>query len=191
MIEFRDVQNLEQMVYILVAHPHHPCTMCTTSQSTLLFEASGEIKSVDCSPTPPTISSFLSLPQDYAIRDLCYVMEGDCTYVAVVNFTGGLMVYNVDGGKLEWEAPKKLPDMTTDMEAWAVTTDGFGRLFVVDHLNRCVQMFSINCTYIGALKSVEFQKVLNIQWCTKSASLLLHYELSDKQYLGTAKVVAV
>ena len=39
--------------------------------------------------------------------------------------------------------------MENEMEAWGVTADGCGHLYVSDWANECIQMFTIDGDYLG------------------------------------------
>ncbi len=48
-----------------------------------------------------------------------------------------------------WRMMGHPPDFANEMNAWEVTSDGCGRLFVCDFDNSCVHLISVDNVYLG------------------------------------------
>ena len=76
----------------------------------------------------------------------------------------------------------RLAGMHQDTAAWSVAIDGRGHVFVSDITNMCVQVFSVDGVYIGAiLKQGELGlgELLNICWFSNTASLVVSHTNSN------------
>ena len=94
----------------------------------------------------------------------------------------GVRAYNVSTGEVEWSAMGKVAGMHQDMAAWGVAIDWRGHVFVSDITNMCVQVFSVDGVYIGAiLKHGELGlgELLNICWFSNTSSLVLSHTNSN------------
>ena len=75
-IDFRPVDDLEEVVHRLDVSPHEPCTMCavTSSPSQLLYCKRSKVHRVDCSTVPPTPRREIDLPivhdRPIVVRDM-------------------------------------------------------------------------------------------------------------------------
>ena len=81
--------------------------------------------------------------------------------------------------------------MAKDMDAWGVTTDMRGHLFICDHENDCVQMFSTDGKYMGALlkKQLGFGKPREILWCESSSCFVVAHETRDYYNVSVLKIL--
>ena len=65
-IEFYDIQNLNELVLSYSVAPHHPGAMCTVSQTSLLYVDLAEqprgVKALDCSRAHPKLPLLLMSP---------------------------------------------------------------------------------------------------------------------------------
>ena len=70
----------------------------------------------------------------------------------LVTGSDGITAINLESGKLEWSKSGFLPGMKLVIDSWGVAADGdHNRILVCDHNNSCVQMFSADGEYLGAL----------------------------------------
>ena len=189
-IEFRPVENLEQVVHSLDVTPHYPDYMCavTSSPSQLLYwdKDSGKIHLVDCSTTPPTPQGEIPIVYDGKedVSDMCTSRD----LLVVARGVDGVFAYKLDGGELKWDILGELPGMHRDMSAVGVTADDNGHLFMCDENNRCVHVLSArDGAHLGVVvrewEEVSFrpQKVI---YHRKSASVILAHEVHEMYQLS-------
>ena len=109
---------------------------------------------------------------------MSYVHYGNKDFVIIVSCDGSINAYDMQTNKLEWQVKGKLDGMTKDIRPWGITADGRGHLFLCDHANNCVQMFSLDRKYTGA--SLHGKKALGkpwrICWSDSLSSFALGYE---------------
>ena len=112
----------------------------------------------------------------YWIYDMCYVKDGDKQLLVVSAGGEGLHAYNTVTDELEWKVEGKLPGMGKKMDAWGVTTDGRGHLFLADYENG-IQMFSTAGRYLGCLIGDEdLGSPHRVRWCDETSSILAAFE---------------
>ena len=177
-IEFRPVDDLEQVVHSLDVGPHRPYALCavTSSPSQLLFcdFRSGKVYQVDCNTKPPRLMGEIPTVHD---RQRVVTM---CTLGGLLVLTRckeGVFVYTLDGTKLKWKVSGKPPGMDRDIHATGVTADNQGHLFVCDKENQCVHALSVrDGSHLGVVVRKTEQGVgmpWNVTWHQDSSSLIV------------------
>ena len=190
-IEFRDPNDLTRILHTHSLVLQAPYTMCVAGPSSLLYADGAtsplEVHWLDLSgsePKPAVRKRVIHL-QQANINDMCFAQDGDKQLLVVADINEGLFAYNTETDKLKWSVKGKQPGMDKELEAFGVTTDGSGHLFVCDWINgnRCIQMFAVsNGQYLGCL--MKDMKALGdpgkIWWCEKTRTLVAACELKAK-----------
>ena len=81
--------------------------------------------------------------------------------------------YDMDTNELVWGVKGQMPANQENLFAVAITTDGSDHLFVSDRNNACVQMFSTDGVYMGAILEERFGSIGDICWCDGNSSLIV------------------
>ena len=71
--------------------------------------------------------------------------------VVVTGCGDEIFAYDARSGEWKWGVEGKLEGMSEELVAHGVATDGIGHLFVGDQHNKCIQIFSVDGRYMGAL----------------------------------------
>ena len=183
-IEFLDLNNLDQIVYTHSVAPNNSDTLCQASPSVLLYiggtVACREIRWLDCSTIPPKESQVNVLPMTTPIWNMCFDRQ-EASHKRLVIFTArgpeGIHAYNIDTKSIDWI---KTID---DMENAGVTTDGHGHLFICDAFNDCVHMLSVSDgKYLGCLTDKEklgLVRPTHPAWSEDMSSLIVAHAKED------------
>ena len=177
-LEFHEIENLNRVFHSYSTVPQKPAGMCTPlfTSSVLVYQdvsvVPNLVQSLDCSTLPLRLGGAITatLSQGTLPWHMC------CVNDLLVGTTSefGVFSYNTRSGQLIWRAQGKLEGMNMEMDAGGVTTDGHGHLFVCDYNNQCIQMFSINGVYEGALLlDTELGRPHWVAWCENSDSLIV------------------
>ena len=194
-IEFRDTNNLHNVLRTHSVVPHQPGKLCTGIASTLLYVDRSnkpfKVHFLDLSKSTPVAKKVIHT-QHSSIHELCYAQDGDKQLLVITDRDIGIFVYNIETDKLEWKIDKKLPGMEKPIDASGVATDGRGHLFVGDYMNgnRCIQMFSVSDGQdLGCLMTdVEtLGDPGRICWCEKTFSLVVACLLKNKRHFCVIK----
>ena len=189
----------------------HPSPGCTSSGSLLFYQCrsggSSNVKLLDCSTLPPKLSRkfrFWARRDDKKsrfIEDMCCLRVNDGLLLISATITygdydgsslettkiGGLLACSVVGEECTqlWCVEGKLTGMETGMKPKEVTTDGNGKILIIDVANKYVQMFAIDGMYEGSiLRDGEhgIKRVWNIAWCKKTSSLMVVHKDDDNEH---------
>ena len=111
-------------------------------------------------------------------------------------FDGGVYGYNTGTGELEWRMKCKLPGVQKEISPRGVTTDGRSNLYVCDDSNECIQLFSVDGVYNGAiLKDAKpsLGEPIRIRWCFRTSSMVVAHLTNEfcriSKIQGTAEGV--
>ena len=193
-IEFRDLNDFNQILLTHSVAPHEPGALYAVTPSTLLYVDSSksptEIHRLDLSesqPKPTAWKRFIHIKQNY-ILDMCCSQDGD-KELLIVTEIDGLFAYNTNTNKLEWKVDRKPPGMEKDIYLGGVTTDKRGHLFVGG--NKCIHLFKASDgQYLGCLvkDDKELGVPARIHWCDKTSSLTTVCEFKDKWHINVISV---
>ena len=186
MIEFRSLNNLQDVILSHSVSPHQPGVLCTVSPCTLLYvdhsKTASEIHWLDLKDLKPKFGRWAAdvprINNCSAGTDtpICYVPDGG-THLLVFVCDHGIFAYNKAKENLEWEIEKILQGNEKPMDAVDVASDGRGNLFVCDRANECIQMFSVSDgQYLGCLIKKGEQGLgypWRLKWCENKSSLIV------------------
>ncbi len=113
------------------------------------------------------------------VQDMCYIDDGGQEIVVVACGEGGLETFDLANGDRTWEAKGRLPGMEHALNAWGVTSNGRGEIFVADWDNSCIQMFSVDGAYLGPLlerRGNDTRRCSRILWNEATSSLLAAFQ---------------
>ena len=198
-IEFRDVNDFNQIVLTHSVAPHEPSFLHAVMPSTLLYVDSSksprELHWLDLSesqPKPSVGRRTIHIKQKF-IYDVCCTQDGGEQLLVVTARHDGLFAYNTNTGKLEWKVDRKAPGMEKDMDCIGVTMDKRGHLFVCNYKNenRCIHLFrASDGKYLGCL--IKYEEELGvparIHWCEKSSSLITVCYSKDEWHINVVSV---
>ena len=190
-IEFRNVENLDELVLNHSVAPHEPGYMCTIPPATLLFEDQSSeprvIHKLDCSGFPSRIFSVSQSIHTaiHDIWDMSFTEHEGKRLLFIAEGYGGLFAYNYDTWDLEWSVKGRLNA--------GLTTDARGHLFhcVESSIKRCVKVFTTKGADLGVLQieKDEFPEPWRIRWCRETSSLVMAHKRDWQWFISviTAK----
>ena len=192
-IEFRDANNLHKVVHSYSVAPHQPWTLCycttRSSPSVLMYEDTSKnpsaIRALDCSTSPPKPSTTVVHTQQYFLRDMCCVENGEKHLLVTSSYTNRLDAFNTETDELEWSVNGNVTEEDKEIHPSGVTAGGNGHLFVCDNNNKCVQMFSADGVHVKTLLRQGQQAIgepLCIRWCDDDDSSVLVVSHAKKKY---------
>ena len=206
MLEFRDTNDLDEIVGYFSTEPIMPGCMCAcrTSNSTLVFETAstfpGAAEWLDCSGSNPRYSKTIHTGRGFKTKtSMCCIKNRNQQQLLVSTYKkdncvggrneGGISAYDTSTDKLLWDFSSTIPEMEYPMLPTDVTTDGCGRLFVCDANNHCLQLFLADGRHLAPYE-LDFPRVKDedvatpcfICWSSDMSSLVGIMEC-DKKYL--------
>ena len=191
-IEFRNANDLNEVVHSYSVAPHQPVRICTVERSTLLYADDStkqrEIQWLDCStslPKPTNGKSITHTLQGYTF-DMCCSRYGDKQYLNTTYSSSGVYAYDVIADKFDWKGE---PNGTEKkMNAFGITADGRGHLFVCDMSNGCIHVFSTGGVYLGELNGSRIGVPRCIRWCSETSSIVVAHKKDDKRIISVIYV---
>ena len=152
-IEFRNRENLNEIILTHSVAPH-------------------QVK-----PKPLGITANSNFR---CVQDMCAAESENEKLLIVISYEENELIraFTCTTGELKWRALKKIPSGT--FQSSSITGDVNGRLFVADHTNECIQMFSASDgQYLGCLLKREDQGlgiVEILRWSEATASLVVGHQ---------------
>ena len=188
-IEFRDVNNLKQILRLYSVSQQPSCM--TSSTSNLVYvdtsKTPRQVLWLEYSASPPRLSG-VNHTRLENIRDICHLKYENKHLLVAIRDDGGISAYNKITDRLEWSVKGFLSGTERQMRACSLAADGDrGHLFVCDEANFSVQMFSADGVYLGCLLKEGEQSVgrpLMIRWCEESSSLVALHSKGLQYYLS-------
>ena len=198
-IEFRNTNNLSQILYTLSVAPHNPWNLCTVGSSFLLYEDRSkkprDIHCLDFNESKPKFLKEKSLTTSLSyLYDMIKVRNGGDELIVAASFESGIHCYSTTTKTLKWRVAGKLPGMQEALNSVGLATDRRGHLFVSDGYdgNRCIQMFSISDGwYLGCLIKRNEQGLgcpRRIFWHSASHSLVVAHSAGAYWYLSMINI---
>ena len=199
MIEFRQLNNLTDIISTYSVVPQKPQALIKAAPSTLIYVDAGQ------TPAEPTADVHLALGSDPGGGGQLLMLESD-ENVTYARQTGSLsccaqngdnqlllfvsdsrdriIAHNVENDIIQWQTGDNLPGIEHLMDVRGVTTDGRGHLFLCDFNNYAIQMFSVSDgQYLGCLIKEGKQslgKPARISWCKMTSSLIVAHLVDRK-----------
>ena len=195
-IEFYDIQNLNELVLSYSVAPHRPGAMCTVSQTSLLYvdltEQPRGVKALDCSTPHPQAATSVNVSSIRlnGLLNLCYVKDRNKHLVVTTHDWKAVSAYDVTSGELEWTVKGQLPGMK-EIAPCGVLTDERGHLLVSDLNNAALQMFSLDGNYLGAAVRAGEQGLGSpwfFNWCDQISCFAVvhrHHDVSASTSAST------
>ena len=193
-VEFRHLNNLNEILYIHEVAPMKPVRIRRESESVLLYYCrtdteQDEIHWLDCTTLPPRIMKHRNityLPMNMW-WDMCFVQEQNKTLVIVTGIgQQGIHAYNADTKLLEWKRE------IGGMGKAGIASDGHGHLFVFDKANKCVHTLSVlNGQYMGCLikeGDLGLRRPCWGVWYEETSSLIVAHAKGNERYLSVIRV---
>ena len=190
-IEFRLVENLQQVVHRLDLTPRLPDGLCavTSSPSQLLYYDShaGRVCQVDCSTAPCRFMQ-KEIPIEYDGQERVWSMCTSGDLLVVTRYQKGVFAFSLRGGQCKWRVSGKLPGMQQEMNAVRVAADEQGHLFINDGNNKCVHVLSArNGAHLGLMVrkgELGIGTPKEVTWHRQSASLVVAHEKNGVYHLS-------
>ena len=193
-VVFRSLQNLRTVLksYSLVS----TCSFVVRglSPSVLLYghfeKESHSVVSADFYSSSPTVfRTPCSIQQD--IRETCFAKLGEKQFL-VVTSDEGLSAYDIHTGTKEWQINNQLSGLEKDAILSGVTSDEFGHFFACDENNNCLQIFTIEGVYVGA---VFFGQNVGTPrcalYCNKTKNIVIFHDSCGKSNSVTVVNITV
>ena len=187
-IEFRDLNNLDKILYTHSVAPKKPGRLSQVSPSVLLYVCGNLVKPelhwLDCSVIPPKENRKKDniFPAAISFWEMCFVSEETNRKRLIIispEVPQGIHAYNVDTNSLEWK--KEIEGMGKA----AIVSDGHGHLFVCDWDNNCIHMVSVpDGQYLGCLMKSGDQGLGSSRWAawSEETSSLIVIHTNDKKF---------
>ena len=182
-VVFRSLQNLRTVFnsYPLVS----TCSFVVRglSPSVLLCGYLGKkfqkIMSVDLSSSSSTVfTTPCSIQQD--IREICFAKLGEKQFL-VITSDEGLSAYDIRTGTKEWQINNQLTGLEKDAILRGVTADELGNLFACDENNNCLQIFTIEGVYVGAVFfGYNIGTPRCALYCNKTKNIVIYHDSCGK-----------
>ena len=194
-MEFRDVNNLKQILRMYSVSQQPSCMASSTSNLVYVdtSKTPRQVLWLEYSASPPRLSG-VSHTRLENIRDICCLKYAHKHLLVAIRDDGGVSAYNKITDKLEWSVKGFLSGTDKQMKACSLAADDDrGHLFVCDEANFSVQMFSADGVYLGCLLKEGEQSVgrpLMIRWCENSSCLVALHSKGLQYYLSVLSVHA-
>ena len=187
-LEFRDANRLGKVIFSHSTAGQEPGVICAASATTLLYldlsETPHPVKCLDCRSKPLQNMQNITHLHHNSIVDICSFKPAEGKGYLLITGDDGITAVNLESGKYEWNKSGFLPGMKHVTDPWGVAADGNqNRIFVCDHNNSCVQMFSTDGEYLGALLKEGEQGVGKpgwISWRLSSSSLIVAHSKNEQ-----------
>ena len=193
-IEFRDPSNWSTILHTHKEAQHSLIEMCAAPSALLYLDQSKtprEVHWLHLNDAQPKPGKSVIHTQQFHIRDICFVKDGDKQLLVVAAAQNGLFAYNIEFDKLEWKFDGNIPGPGEKMFVSGVTTDGRGHLFVSDSNNNSIQMFSVlDGQYLGCLtkRMRDLGQPFRVYWCKKASSLVCACWKGQKYHVNVLNV---
>ena len=193
-IEFRDLNNLDEILYTHSVARNKPGRLFPVSPSILLFGCGTvegpEIHWLDCSAIPPKEVSQKNVifPTENIIWEMCFVNEEKNRKRLIIITAGNerIYAYNVDTKSLEWKTEIK------GMKQVGIVSDSHGHLFICDLENKCIHMISVSDgQYMGCLIERGDQGMGSPVWgvwSEETSSLIVAHRRDFKWFISVIKI---
>ena len=186
-IEFRSINDLNEVLHIHSVAPHKPGRLCHVAPSILFYENTSdeprEIHSLNCSedePAPMGVVVHTNIMAD--VEDICCTEYKNEKLLVVADKDEMIHVYSTSTWKLKWTVKEKPIREEKKFKPRGIVADGRGHLFVIDEVNKCIQMFSMSDgQHLGHFGREEEQSIGRIDWRDSTSSLLVVYK-KDNEY---------
>ena len=155
-LEFRDANRLGTVIYSHSTADQEPRVICAASATTLLYldlsKTPHPVQRLDCRSKPPQKMQNITHLYHNGIVDICSFKPEEGRDFLLVTGNDGITAINLESDKCEWNRSGLLPAIELALDPWGVAADGdHNRIFVCDHNNSCVQMFSADARHLGTL----------------------------------------
>ena len=189
MIDFRPVDNLEEVLYTLVDKAWDKCEkMSSPSQLLCHHNDTNEVFLVDCSVTPPTRTDHHTYIADAEatanVTDMCTSND----ILVILKSNKDVCAYLLNESELKRRVSGELPGMEYCMFPTGIAVDEQGYLYVCDNNNRCVHILSDqDGTHLGVAVKEGMQGVgipYTVAWHSDSASFIVGHEKGKFYHLN-------
>ena len=186
------MNNVTTIISSRTIQPNRPYYLTTASPSTLIFS--------DYSTRPRTVRWFdcnemklkdksIRLTTISILSDLTCARDGDEEFLVSAHYDEGIFSFKTRTGQLEWSVNGRLSGMKKNLNAYRITSDDQGNLFVCDVFNRCMQMFSVSDgRYFGCLFREGEHSLgapVYARWCKEMSSLIV---TDDKKWISKVEL---
>ena len=194
-IEFRDTDNLAEVVLTHSVAPHQPGALCTMSSSVLVYEDQSEsppeIHWLDCRGTGPRLLDITVRPNISHIEDICCV-EHEHDYVLVVlpfYETEHIHAYSCSTGELKWKAEKNVSSAREAFRSRGVAGNDSDRLFVGDYTTDSIHVFSVSdgqqLRRLTRMADQGYGDVWQLHWSNDPPSLIVGHIKNGRLFISS------
>ena len=187
-IEFRNKENVSEILLTYSVGSHQPGVLCAVSPSMLIYEnrsKNPQLHWLDCGevkPKPLGITVDTNLP---FVQDMCTIKLENEALLIVLPYDANELIqaYNSSTGHLKWSVEKKITSRT--FKSYSVTGDRNGRIFVA---NSCILMFSaLDGQYLGCFmnkgdKGLGYLR--RLRWCEATSSLAAAHHVGGTCFIS-------
>ena len=190
-IEFRNKENVNEILLTYSVGSHQPGVLCAVSPSILVYEnrsKNPQLHWLDCSeakPKPLGITVNTNVP---FVQDMCIAKFENEALLIVLPYDANELIqaYNSSTGRVKWSVQKKIT--SGSFKSYSVTGDSNGRIFVADRTNSCIQMFSAsNGQYLGCFvikKDQGLGILYRLRWCEATWSLAVAHHVGGTSFIS-------
>ena len=195
-LEFRDANRLGRVIYSHSTAGQEPGVIGAASVTTLLYldlsKTPHPVQRLDCRSKPPQKMHNITHLHHNGVVDICSFKPEEGRDFLLVTGNDGITAINLESGKCEWNKSSFLPGMKLVIDPWGVAADGdHNRILVCDHNNSCVQMFSADGQYLGALLKEGERGVGKpgwISWRMSSSSFIVAHFKNEQWHISDVTV---
>ena len=141
------------------------------------------------SPSPNVFMTQCAIQED--IRETCFAKLGEKQFL-VVTSDKGLSAYDIHAGTKEWQINNQLTGLEKDAILSGVTSDELGHFFACDENNNCLQIFTIEGVYVGA---VFFGNNVGTPrcplYCNKTKNIIIYHDSNGKSHSVTVVNITI
>ena len=189
-MEFRNRENMAEIFLTYSVAPYQPGILCAVSTEKLVYadKNSRQLHWLDCSEPEPKLLGITANTNLSDVQDMCIAESENETLLIVISHDRDELIhaFNSTTGQLKWTVQKKIPSGT--FTSYGVAGDGYGRLFVADDTNKCIQMFSaLDGQYLGCFMNKGdqgFGNVRRLRWCETTSSLVVAHHDGWKYFIS-------
>ena len=190
-IEFRNKENLSEILLSISVAPHQPESMCTVSPSVLVYKDTStrpvQLHWLDCSGTEPKLLGITANVNLNGVQDMCVVQsENEKLLIVISRDKNDIHAYSCSTGQLKYSIEKKIP--SGSFVSFGVAGDSNGHLFVSDYTKNCIYMFSVSDgQYVGCFlnngdQGLEYPR--RLRWAQTSSSLVIEHFKDRKWFIS-------
>ncbi len=195
LVELRDLKNLGEVLRNISVAPNRPLRFSKTPASMLLYAYTDddETPAIDCvegALQEPRCEGMYWEKQEGFMKEYCFLPDGQKTLVVYITRGGErLQAEKYQDGKFPLEWRTSCRGSKCDPKLSHLAFDKENNIWATDLNNKCVQLFTRDGNYLGAILQFEEHKigeVLAISYC--DPYLIISHSTDGESVVSTFQV---